>query len=624
VVAVGSLIAVAGLSASGSDDGIPPESVWPPLHWLDPLAPAPVGAVGESAMVATASEWATNAALDVLRDGGNAADAAIAAQFVLNVVEPSGSGIGGGCFIVYLPSGAREPIVIDGRETAPGAAPESLFLSTDGAPQPIDPDRVTGGRPVGVPGTPAALDLLHRAHGSLPIARLLEPAIALAEGGFPVSRRLHAGIVREGDRLRRFPASRALLFDADGAPLREGQRLRQPALAATFRALADRGLDAFYRGEIADDVVRAVRESPVNPGRLAREDLERYAARVRSPVHGRYRGLDLYGPGPPSSGAVAVIEILQILEGFDLNDAGPGSLRACHLLIEAQKLAFEDRNRTIGDPDFVAVPVSMLCSPSYARERGAAIDPDRAAIGAPAARRAIEPNAGGMNAAPVKPSAGDDGRETTHLSIVDARGNLISMTSTLEQEFGSAILVGGRGFFLNNELSDFDPVPRDAMGRPVPNRVEGGKRPRSSMAPMILVDGGRPYLAVGSAGGSRIIGAVANVIVNVVDFRMDIQAAINFPRAINIGAPSSELELLYFLEGFLGAGTGAGRTVAGLGPTAAGPLRTLARLQTIGHVIEAPKPAFRASGGVQAVLIDAAARRAGGADPRREGVALGY
>jgi gamma-glutamyltranspeptidase/glutathione hydrolase len=355
----------------------------------------------------------------------------------------------------------------------------------------------------------------------------------------------------------------------------------------------------------------------VNPGQLAREDLERYAARVRPPVHGRYRGLDLYGAGPPSSGAVAVVEILQILEGFDLDGLGPGSLRACHLLIEAQKLAFEDRNRTIGDPDFVEVPVSVLCSPSYAKERGAAIDPDRAAIGPSAAARAFETGAGGMNAAPGTPGSGDDGRETTHLSIVDADGNMISMTSSLEQEFGSAILVEGRGFFLNNELSDFDPVPRDGVGRPLPNRVEGGKRPRSSMAPMILIDGGRPYLAVGSAGGSRIIGAVANVIANVVDFEMDIQSAINFPRAINVGAPSSELELLYFIDGFFGAGAGPGRTVAGLG-------RTVARLQAIGHVLEAPKPAFRASGGVQAVLIEATGRRVGGADPRREGVALGY
>ncbi len=588
VALVFGLPAAAAAAAAGSG----PEAVWPPPQWMDlDVDPTPV-AVGSRAMVTTANAWATQAGLDALERGGSAIDAAVAIQFVLNVVEPQSSGIGGGCFIVYLPPGADAPITIDGRETAPAAATPELFLEPSGEPIRYLPDRVTGGLAVGVPGTLAALAEAHARHGRLDWAELIEPAIELAERGFPVSRRLHETIRFERARLSRFPATRDALFEPDGSALRVGRRWRQPELAATFRRIARDGVDAFYRGEIAEDVAGCVAGAPVRPGLMTVADLAAYRAIRREPVRGRYRGVDVFGIGPPSSGGTTLIEILQILDGFDLGSA-PLSVEAMHRMLEASRLAFADRNRYVGDPDFVDVPTSMLTDAGFAATRRAEIDPARAAEGV-------------VGAADV---GARESQETSHYSVYAPDGGILAVTTTLEQNFGSGMIVPGRGFFLNNELSDFDAVPVDAEGRALPNRVQAGKRPRSSMAPTLLVKDGRPFMAVGSPGGSRIIGITLMVILGVVDWQLDVQQAIDLPRAFNRGRDVSEAEILYFDAPSLEALYGRSGLVDSL--------------EAMGHRLLRPKQGYRGVGGVHAIVVESG-RVTGGADPRREGVALGY
>ncbi len=572
--------------------GTLPEAVWPPAFWFDRDRDPPTTAVSDQVMVSTANPWATNAALEILRSGGNAIDAAAAAQFVLNVVEPQSSGIGGGCFILFLPKGAEAPVVIDGRETAPRGVTSELFLDRDGAEIPFYPERVSGGRSVGVPGTLAACDLALRRFGTRSLPEVLAAASRLAREGFPVSRRLASAIREEEARLRLFEASRRLFFREDGSPLQEGEIFRQPDLARTFQLLAEGGLAVFYEGEIARDIVRCVRQATHLPGFLELEDLRAYRPLVRDPVRGRYRGYDVFGVGPPSSGGATVIETLQILGGFDLSRYPPGSPDALHLLLEAEKLAFADRDRTIADPDFVRVPVSTLCSPAFAAARRKRLDVDRASEWPGSAAEEI------------------DSQETSHLTVVDAEGNVLAMTTTIEQVFGSCLVVPGRGFLLNNELTDFAGSPIDSAGCLVANRVEPGKRPRSSMAPTILMRDGRPFLALGSPGGARIIGIVLNVVVNVVDWGMELQDAINFPRIYNRGLAWSEPELLYFDDAMLALRGGV--------PGA------LARLTQMGHAFADPPVGYRAVGGVHAILVGPNGRLYGGADPRREGVALGY
>jgi len=521
-----------GAIASASE----PVAVWPPPFWFDPALEAPAAARGESTMVAAAHDLAATAGRDVLRAGGTAADAAVAVQMVLNAVEPQSSGIGGGCFIVYWPAGGSRPITVDGRETAPATATATLFLEADGTPVPYYPDRITGGRPVGVPGTLAALHHLHRRFGALDWETLFTPAIAVCDTGVIVSRRLEQAIAQERDRIARFPASRALYLDDGGAPLAEGTRLRLPDLAATFRLLATDGPDAFYRGAIAGDVVRTVRDTDVAPGLLTLDDLAGYAPIERDPVHGRYRGRDVWGMGPPSSGGTTMIEALLILDDFELSRHRAGSVEAVHLILEALKLAFADRNRYVGDPDRDPIPVETLTSPAFAATRGAEIRPDRV-IPAPATPARIR-----------VPST-----ETTHFVIRDARGAMLSMTTTIEWPFGSAMVVPGRGFLLNNELTDFDAIPVFEDGTPSPNRVGPGRRPRSSMSPTIVSQDGVPVLALGSPGGTRIIGVTLDVLLHVIDWKMDVQTAIDFPRVLHRGGAAAELEILYFRDDLLEA-----------------------------------------------------------------------
>ena len=532
-------------------------------------------------MASTANPWATRAAADILARGGAAADAAVAAQMVLNLVEPQSSGIGGGAFIVAFDARDGRIRSYDGRETAPAAAQAARFMR-DG--QAMDfREAVNSGRSVGVPGVLRALWLLHQAEGRLPWADLFQPAIRLAREGFPVSPRLHALLAGDRD-LPRQPAAARYFYDPQGRPWPVGHVLRNPALADTLDRIAREGPDAFYEGPIARDMVEAVAAHAV-PGDLSLEDLRGYRAIQREPVCMPYRAYRLCGAPPPSAGPLAVLQILGILAHTPIAQAAPESPQAAHLFSEAGRLAFADRDAYVADPDFVQVPVAGMLDPAYLAARAALIRPDRSMGRA---------EAGDPPAGPARPGA-DRSREppsTTHVSIIDAWGGAVSMTSSVEGAFGSKIFV--RGFLLNNQLTDFSFLAEDAQGRPIANRVEAGKRPRSSMAPMLALRDGRAALVLGSPGGSAIINYVAHTLVGVFDWGLDIQQAIDLP---HVGSRNRATELE--------AGTSA--------EALAGPLRAMGHEIRVGDF----------PSGLQGILRLPDGRLQGGADPRREGLALG-
>lgn len=571
---------------------------------------APQAIVAPQVMVATANGHATRAGVRILRAGGNAVDAAVAAQFVLNVVEPQSSGIGGGGFmLIYLADSGRV-VAIDGREEAPGDASPGMFLKPDGKPQKFYPDRITGGNAVGVPGLVMALEKAIKRYGRLTLAQVMAPAIRLAEQGFAVSARLANSLMKDQQRLKRFLATRKVFFNRRGTPLAQGERLVQPELAATLKLLAEKGSEVFYRGEIARDIVRAVREAPLNPGRLTAADLAGYKAPLRRPTRIDYRGFTLYGMGPPSSGGVTTFQILQLLEAappLKPPRAGkiPDEAARLHRFVQAVRLAYADRALFLADPDFVDVPLAGLLDPAYARRRAkrhgwnrrlAAIEPGRP----PGV--AFLP---GRDEHAERPS-------TTHISVVDEARNMVALTSSIEQAFGSGIVVPGRGFLLNNQLTDFSPRLIDGKGRLIANRVEGGKkprrsaleasrglggkRPRSSMAPTLVLRKGKPLMALGSPGGGRIIQYVARVLLDVLDGRRDLQAAISAPHATHFGDTTM------------------------LEPALAGK-KLRRRLERLGHRVRIGEQ----HSGLHGIWIDPESGMLHGAvDPRREGVAAGY
>lgn len=477
-------------------------------------------------MVAAAHPLAVEAGLEMLRAGGSAVDAAIATEMVLTLVEPQSSGIGGGAFLVHL-SKDGALTTYDGRETAPAAAGGDLFLRDDGTPMEFF-EAVVGGRSVGVPGFMRMAELAHKDHGTLPWAQLFEPAIRLSENGFPVSERL-ARQIAEDKYLDTFEAARAYFFTADGAPKPAGTILRNPALAETLRHLAQAGADAFYDGPLAEDIVAAVRSTAHNPGQLTPKDMETYRAKERPALCGPYRRWLVCGMGPPTSGGLAVLQTLGILEEFDLSGLDPNSAKAVHLITEAMNLAYADRNRYAADSDFVPVPTAGLLRTSYLKERARLISFDRAmgpaAPGTPKGA-ALAPNASAPH---------NSGYSTSHMSIVDGDGSVVSMTATIEMAFGSRVMT--RGFLLNNELTDFSFIP-EIDGLPVANRVEGGKRPRSTMSPTIVLDGaGKPYLIIGSPGGPFIAPYVIKTLIGVLDWDMSVQSAIALPNFANRNGP---------------------------------------------------------------------------------------
>jgi gamma-glutamyltranspeptidase/glutathione hydrolase len=538
-------------------------------------------AASQRQMVAAAHPLAAEAGMAMLRQGGTAVDAAVAVQMVLGLVEPQSSGIGGGAFLLHRTAAGRLSS-FDGRETAPAAATPDLFLTAEGRPMPFH-DAVVGGRAVGMPGTVAMLFEAHRAHGRLPWARAFEPAIRLAEEGFAVSPRLARAIAAEGDRLWRDPAARAYFTRPDGSPLPAGHLLRNPDYAQSLRLIATQGPEPVYRGEIAGKILEAVRGAAWNPGRMTAADLAGYRAVERPVVCGAFRTFRVCGMGPPSSGGIAVAQILGLMDHFALPARNPFADIA-HLGIEAGKLAFADRAAYLGDPDFVPVPTLGLLDPAYLTARAQLIDPDRAgtarAGNPPWRRAAFEP------ADALAEEAG-----TSHVSIVDRFGNAVAMTTTIEDAFGARLMAAG--FLLNNQLSDFAFVP-ELAGRVVANRVEGGKRPRSSMAPTIVerADGGL-HAALGSPGGARIIGYVAKTLIGLLAWNLDPQDAIDLPNVVTVGT-TAELEL--------------GTEAAAFAPS----------LEARGHrVLVRPLES-----GIHAIVVTPAGLR-GGADRRREGVVLG-
>jgi gamma-glutamyltranspeptidase/glutathione hydrolase len=539
-------------------------------------------------MVAAANPLAVAAGHEMLEQGGTAVDAAVAVQMVLNLVEPQSSGIGGGAFMLFHNGRNGLLSAYDGREIAPGAARPDRFLAADGKPLAFY-DAVVGGRSVGVPGVLRMLELAHRQYGRLPWAKLFEPAIALAKRGFAVSPRLHAAIA--GESYMRQARAHAYFHHEDGTPLAVGEVLRNPAFAATLGRIAAEGADALYRGEIARDIVDTVRSYAPNPGDLSEADLAGYKAKVREPVCARYRSYKVCGMPPPSSGGIAVLEILGILEPFDVRALGAESLMSVHLFSEAGRLAYADRNAYIADPDFVRVPPG-LTDPSYLRERSALIRLDAsiglAKPGTPperAERRRAARVDFGTGAALEFPS-------TSHICIVDRYGNALTMTTTIEDAFGSRLMTRS-GFLLNNELTDFSFSPV-ADGKPMANRVEAGKRPRSSMAPTIVYDArGEVYALTGSPGGSAIINYVAKTLVGILDWRLDPQAAIDLP---NVGSRNGPTELE------------KGSPAVALAP----------KLRALGHEVEV----IDENSGVQAI-VRTRHGWIGGADPRREGTATG-
>ncbi len=530
-------------------------------------------------MVTAANPLAVDAGVAILRAGGSAVDAAIAVQMVLGLVEPQSSGIGGGLFLLHWDEKQHAVTSYDGRETAPMAAKERRFFDADRRPLERY-DAIASGLSVGTPGALRALELAHRRHGRLPWAQLFAPAIQLARDGFPLSRRLNRLLQRES-YLASNPAARALFYAADDHPKPVGAMVVNAAYADTLARIAAGSADAFYRGEIAADMVRAVR-GHARPGDLTEADLAGYRAEERAPVCARYRARRICGMGPPSSGAVTLLELLGLLERAGFEREKPGSERAVHLFSEAGRLAYADRLRYIADPAFVPQPVAGLLAPGYLAARAGLIG-----------ERAMEaPSAGVPLGAVVFADAPDtEASGTSHVSIVDAEGSAVSMTTTIENQFGSRIMV--RGFLLNNEMTDFAFSPT-FEGRPAANRVAPGKRPRSSMAPTFVFDpGGRLQLVVGSPGGPAIINYVAKTLVAVLDWGYDIQSAISLP---NFGAAYGAT----FIE--------RGSAYEELGDALAGRGHTLNfSPQTSGlHGIE------RVPGGWR-----------GGADPRREGVARG-
>ncbi len=547
------------------------------------------GVTSGSIMVGAANPHAARAGFEMLRAGGSAVDAAVAMALVLTLVEPQSSGIGGGAFLLHWEAGTSTLTGYDGRETAPAAATPTQFLDSAGRPRAYRA-AIVGGLSVGVPGELRMLELAHQKHGKLPWKQLFQPAISLAREGFAISPRLHQLLGLMPKLPQMMPAGR-YFYQGGRAPKAVGTVLTNEPLAEVFEAVATGGAQAFYTGAIAADIVAAVAGDRRNPGKLALADLAAYQAVQRLPVCAPYRTVRVCGMPPPTSGGVAALQILGVLASFDLSAQGVGSVDAVHLFAEASRLAYADRDQYIADPDFIDVPVAALLAPAYLAERAKLVDPART-MGKAAPGR-VDPR-GALRWAP---DASAELPSTTHLVVVDSAGNGVSMTASVESAFGSHLMV--RGFMLNNELTDFSFRPTLA-GKPVANRLAPGKRPRSSMTPMVVLtgDGKQLRLLVGSPGGSRIIDYVARVLVGVIDFGLDVQTAIARPNVVNRNG-ATELEQVVGFESWLQA--------------------TQAGLEARGHQVKLRSQ----NSGIHAIERRADGSLSGGADPRREGLILG-
>ena len=545
---------------------VPPGSASPSPH-------APQNATAEAGMVASAHRLASEVGARLLRKGGGAVDAAIATALALNVVEPNASGIGGGGFmLVRMADGETE--LIDFREKAPAVATPQLFYK-EGQLQ--KQWAVRGGRSVAVPGALAGFHLALERYGKRPWSEVFQGAIGLARDGFPVSENQAAFTASEFEALSAYPATAAVYLH-ESKPLEAGQKVCNPDLAKTFERIAKEGPDVFYRGQIAEAIVRAV---TADGGVLTLEDLATYTPTVRKPVQGTYRGHEILSSPPPSSGGTHLLQILAIMENFDVQAMGHNSADTIHTLAEAMKGAFADREAHMADPDFTEVPVAEIIDKDYNKVVASRIQPDRAAS-------TVRP--GSFAASPDSPN-------TTHLCVVDAWGNVVSMTLTINHWFGSAITVPGYGFLLNDEMDDF------SFAEGSVNAVEGGKRPLSSMSPTIVLKDNRPVMAVGTPGGIRIITANTQVIMNVIDFGMTMDEAIEAPRfhSFSSGGKASAL----YLEARI-------------------PKAVRQTLEKRGHQIEVKDAYDNYFGGAQGIQISPDGLLIGGADSRRDGACVGY
>ncbi|MCG7591213.1 MULTISPECIES: gamma-glutamyltransferase [Halomonadaceae] len=553
------------------------------------------GWAAETFAVAAANPLATDAGYQVLKAGGNAIDAAVAVQMVLTLVEPQSSGIGGGAFLMHFDGADVQ--AYDGRETAPATVTGELFME-NGEPLPFM-DAVASGLSVGVPGTVRMLEQAHAEHGQLPWRELFTPAITLAEEGFAVSQRLHTSLAND-EALRQNERARAFYYTAEGEPLEVGTSLKNPALAAILRRIADEGSAAFYEGAVAEDLVEQVQSHPVRPGTMTLEDISGYQSLAREPLCTPWQQWEVCGFPPPSSGHLTVMQILGMMDQQPLLEApledGVTSSGWLHQFLEASRLAFADRGRYIADPDFVDAPGgdwSLMLAPDY-------LDKRSQLIGDESMGESAEPGNPGELAVsfasqPEQPEYG-----TSHISIVDADGNAIAMTTTIEQAFGSRLLADGGtdlpgGYLLNNELTDFSFTP-EIDGQPVANRVEPGKRPRSSMSPTLVFDqeSGELVASLGSPGGAAIIHYTARTLAAMRDWGLNAQEALNLPHAITLGGD------VYLEEGRF-------------------PDSTIEALRERGHTVSERE----LTSGLQAIRRLEDGTLFGGADPRREGVVMG-
>jgi gamma-glutamyltranspeptidase/glutathione hydrolase len=544
--------------------------------------PAPIPAAETKGVVSAADPRAAEAGAEMLRRGGSATDAAIATMLALTVVEPQSSGIGGGGFLLHSSVGG-EIETLDGRETAPSGADPQWFLDAEGKPLPFM-EAVISGRSVGVPGNIRLAAEAHRRWGKLPWAALFEPAIKLAHQGWHLSERGREYLVQAKNRAAHQGDAEPIFYDEAGEARSVGMLLRNPALAETLEQLAHQGPEWFYRGVNAAEIAAEVAAETPRPGAMTVADIAAYQAKERPELCGPYRGYTICGMGPPSSGATTVYAILKQLERFDLGALGKDSPSFWHLFAESQRLAFADRERWLADSDFVSVPATGLMDPGYLAARGALIDP---------ARTMPTVSFGTPSGIALAPPDGDEPEEngTSHFVVIDRAGNAASYTSTIEGSFGSGIVVGG--YYLNNELTDFSMQP-EVDGRPVANRVEGGKRPRSSMAPTLVYDAdGELVLAIGAAGGATIPVQVARVLIGVIDFGLPLQDAIALPVLF---APGDALTVEQ------------GSALEAMIP----------QLEALGHAqVGARRLPLKANGAQRT-----AAGWAGAADPRSEGTAI--
>lgn len=587
-------VAAVPASAASDADGLAPAQPEAASIWVDKP-----GWTAQRDMISAANPLAAQAGQQMLKAGGTAVDAAIAAQMVLTLVEPQSSGIGGGAFLMY--ADGKQVQAYDGRETAPAAATDRLFDGLDGKPMSFYQAAV-GGRSVGAPGVLRMLELAHRAHGRLPWRRLFQPAIQLAEHGFTISPRL-ATLIANDKSLKNDPAARAYFYNKDGTPKAAGTILKNPQLAAVLRQVAARGANAFYTGAIARDIVAKVRKNPANPGVLSLQDLAHYRAKVREPLCTDYRKWTVCGMPPPSSGGLAIAQMLGILAALpDWQQIGaqkpvPNAVGyeptpfGAHLFSEAGRLAYADRARYVADPDFVPLPGGdwkSLTAPSYLAQRARLIGDTSMGVA-----QAGTPQGATLALADDR---SPELSSTSQITVVDHYGSVVSMTTSIENQFGSRLMV--RGFLLNNELTDFSFVS-EKDGKPVANRVEPGKRPRSSMAPELVFDKGTKQLvlAVGSPGGSSSINYVAKTLIGVLDWGLTMQQAIALP---NFGSKNGPTDVE------------KGRVSEAL----------IDGLKERGHDV---RVVDMTSGlqGIQRVVVEGQSVWLGGADPRREGIVMG-